>query len=110
VNKDETILDAIKRLGNGASFVELEREIPEIAGEHCILVAENCFIWTMEKEWMESFLCLFNAGMFFCKPTSPLVYFCDGMPGWIMQYPMAKKARAYKNLRWLPSCIYASKT
>jgi hypothetical protein len=104
--KQKKILDAINRLGGkGISFIELEREIPEAFGDRSLQVATNCFVWAFDPEWVDAFNELVNSDKIIVKQTHILVYLCDGMPSWLAEYKIAKSARPYKTMRWLPVCI-----
>lgn len=104
--KEDLILDAMKRLGGkNISFVELERELPEIVGHRCLMVDKNCFVWAINVDWVDAFESLHNSGKIIGSGCHVMVYFADGLPLWLAEYKIAKKQRPYKDLRWYPSIL-----
>jgi len=85
------------------SFVEIKRLLGEDSrGETWLALPKhpNIILWpNMSQAMANAITSLVKAGRLYAHPSSVLVYFVDGES---LNLPLAKEARQYKKLHWLP--------
>ena len=103
ITLEDRVVAFITERGGGVSFVELEREFPEeFDGQHAMSLMDydNILLWQPVSLAMAGALnSASNNGRIEVKPVSEFVYFLDGK---VFRMPIARRARHYKTLRWLP--------
>lgn len=97
------ILDRITKLRSGVTFVEL-RDIPGFEGDQLILLdgpgIANVVLWCgVSQEAVTAIQELLAEGRITYSQAHVLAYLIDGGT---LSLPLAKRAKAYKRLRWLP--------
>jgi hypothetical protein len=102
-NTKKEVLDLIKTLRDGVSFVELTRKIKNSTGEKDIMVEENLYAWLGLSEPLATAVVeLMDEGVIKMTQSSPLIYVIDGG---MINLPIAKKKQPYKNPRWIPTVL-----
>ena len=96
----ELILKACK-VGS-VSFAELSRKIPGFSGgkQDFGIHDKNIFFWVgMTPEACSAISELLRDGLIKMKPCQPIIYAFDGE---LLQMPVARQLRSYKEPRWQP--------
>ena len=91
----------LSRITSGTSFVEF-LDVPGVSGDTDYIVANepNIVIWPgLSNEAIAALESLKARGLIAAVPTSPLVYFHDGM---YPNLPIVKGVKKYKTPHWLP--------
>lgn len=87
------------------TFAQLADDFPEFRDGEFNIVHEgpkhgNIVLWTgMTEAATEAYAMAVRSGRVTAGPTSPMTYLLDGRA---LRLPIAKAARHYKALRWLP--------
>ncbi len=97
--KDD-ILATITRLKTGVTFIELMR-LEGAAGDCRMSLKPNLVLWDgMSLEFSEAISSLILSGEIEANSTSPFFYVIDGG---MLNIPVAKSIREYKDPHWLPT-------
>lgn len=102
------ILFEIRRLGH-VSFVELSK-LPGFSGDRALMLvhprASNILLWDrVSRDGCDAIGELKRERLIEMRPAPVLVYLCDGK---VLGYPIAKRARHYRDLRWAPVTLSAT--
>jgi len=83
------------------SFVDLERQFPEIVGEYPIWFNNESLVlwWGLTAEAVDAIAELVAENQIFIWPAGEFTYHLDGK---VPDAPVARKIREYKKPRWLP--------
>ena len=100
----ETLLAWMTRMGRkGLSFVELLRAFPDARGDYALEIRENLVLWVnLSRDAVRVITEALRDKAVEVRPTHLLVYVIDGTT---LDLPIAKKARGYKKLHWLPAVL-----
>lgn len=94
--------------GDGLTFVELVRWLPNLRGDGRYLAAGNpsLLIWSgLSDAAIGALHDLEAERLIQLKPTNPLTYILDGYRS---KVPVAASRRQYRSLRWLPVTLAMS--
>ncbi|NEV62423.1 hypothetical protein [Thiorhodococcus minor] len=98
---EQAILDLIKHLGGGVSFIELCQRIDGFAGDHACTLNGQVVLWQgLSDAGIAALIQLQASSQIALVACSPLVYFIDGQ---MLRLPIAKRRHhAYKRPHWYP--------
>lgn len=111
-NTIEAIEQYISYMNGAVSFVEIERMLApyvEVKGDVSIGIGihnKNIIFWAgLSEKVAQAIIDLEINGKIHFRPTNTFVYLIDGKA---LTYPIAKRPpkKGYKDLRWLPVCLY----
>jgi hypothetical protein len=100
----QAVEEYILEIGS-VSFVEIERVLVgrgvDVRGEHAMVIdSHNLVMWAaMSEHFMAIMDALQRRKRIEPKPTSILVYLADGA---LLKFPVAQRARRYKEPHWAP--------
>ena len=108
----KNIISLLQETGGGVSFVELSRiegftDLTESAYEILFPGNDTIVLWSgISKVYVDALKELRDEGVYHYWPTSLLVYHVDGK---MLNMPIAKSNRKYKQDRWLPVVLNLGK-
>lgn len=100
------IFDYIKKMKGNVSFVELQKEFPQIKGDYDFAQPEYnlVFWWNLTEEFIHAINKLIQDDKIYFKPCESLVYTIDGV---LINTPVANEFKRYPSTRWYPMVFYA---
>ncbi|WP_347461074.1 hypothetical protein ABEF79_07115 [Acinetobacter sp. ANC 7454] len=97
----QQIFDYVKKMKGNVSFVELQKQFPQIKGDFDYAQPEYnlLFWWNVTEEFITAINELILENKIYFKLCEPLVYIGDGV---IIDHPIAKEFKRYESPRWYP--------
>lgn len=100
---EEKVVDYIKKVGGGVSFVEISQMDEGPDKTYSLELYDNLIVWpTLSEEMSKALQNLIATRRVQINPTPILTYFIDGA---VPDFPLAKRAKSYKAPRWLPTVV-----